>query len=64
MEKVKAEKYKENIITSQGNTVTVKLREKGGYSYYFFNEVQAPVFPDAPDSQGEIKDYVIFVSEK
>lgn len=28
-----------NIVSIVGNTVTVKLREDGGYSYSFFNEV-------------------------
>ncbi|MBI2043513.1 hypothetical protein HYT25_03940 [Candidatus Pacearchaeota archaeon] len=61
LEKAKAEKYSQNIITIQGNTVTAKLREKGGYSYSFFNEFQTPpsIFPDT--SSDEIKDYVIFV---
>lgn len=62
LEQAEKEKYKNNIITIQGNNVTAKLREKGGYSYSFFNEVEASVFPDT--SQNEIKDYMIVVSEK
>lgn len=37
-----AEKEKwpvENMVTIKDNIVTVKLREKGGYSYSFFNDV-------------------------
>lgn len=30
-----------DIVTITGNIVTVKLREKGGYSYSFFNDVDA-----------------------
>ena len=29
----------ENIVTIQGNIVTVKLRENGEYSYSFFNNI-------------------------
>ncbi len=29
-----------NIVTIDNNIVTVKLREKGGYSYSFFNNVE------------------------
>lgn len=28
-----------NIVTIKDNIITVKLREKGGYSYAFFNDV-------------------------
>ena len=30
----------DNIVTIQDNVVTVKLREKGGYSYSFFNDIK------------------------
>lgn len=30
----------EEIITLNENVVTVKLREKGGYSYSFFNDIE------------------------
>ena len=62
LEKANTEKFTKNIITIQGNVVTVKLREKGGYSYSFFNNVDANVFPDT--SSSKIKDYVIVVNEK
>ena len=62
LKKASEEKYEKNIISIQGNTVTVKLREKGGYSYSFFNNVDAFIFPNS--SQNEIKDYVIFIDEK
>lgn len=29
-----------------GNAATVKLRETGGYTYYFFNHVDANVYPE------------------
>ena len=62
--KARSANYHENIISIQNNLVTVKLRDKGGYSYSFFNDVQASAYPDAPDFDGEIKNYVIFVGEK
>jgi hypothetical protein len=56
----KKEKYTGNIILSQGNTVTVKLRDNGGYSYSFFNNVNVSIFPDS--SQGDVKDYIIVIN--
>lgn len=45
----KAEKEEwptDKIFTIQDNVVTIKLREKGGYSYSYFNDVKVntPVF--------------------
>jgi len=39
VEKANDEKWKGKIVIINGNVVTVKLREKGGYSYSFFNDV-------------------------
>lgn len=46
IEKAKKENWPvDKIVTIQGNIVTVRLREKGGYSYSFFNDVKpSPVF--------------------
>lgn len=49
----------ENIVIINGNVVTVKLREKGGYSYSFFNNVDADAY-----SKGNSKEYVITINEK
>ena len=35
-----------NIVSVNGNIVTVKLRDKGGYSYSFFNDVSVSAFQD------------------
>ena len=35
----------DEIVSISGNTVTVKLREKGGYSYSFFNDVSVSASP-------------------
>ncbi|HJZ18950.1 MAG TPA: hypothetical protein VJ208_02495 [Candidatus Nanoarchaeia archaeon] len=51
-----------NIVSIEGNNVIVKLREKGGYTYSFFNDVSASAFPDT--SSGEIKNYIITVNDK
>src|SRR3989344_8549228 len=39
VEKAEKERYTGNIITFENNLVTVRLREKGGYTYSFFNDV-------------------------
>jgi len=36
----------ENAVMIKDNIVTVKLREKGGYSYSFFNDVDVTSYPD------------------
>ena len=46
------------IVTIENNIINVKLREKGGYSYSFFNDVKVNVNFD-----GENKEYY-FVIEK
>lgn len=49
-----------NIVTINGNVVRVKLSEKGGYSYAFFNDVDAVPYPETGDSGM----YVITINEK
>ena len=61
IKKAKDNKFKENIVSISGNIVTVKLREKGGYSYSFFNDVSASVFPDT--SSNPVKEYVITIND-
>ncbi|MEX2017201.1 MAG: hypothetical protein WD876_01900, partial [Candidatus Pacearchaeota archaeon] len=47
-------------IDNERNIVTVKLREKGGYSYSFFNEVNASAYLDtAPNEQ----EYILVINE-
>lgn len=60
LSKAKNNNYNQDIIFKQKNVVTVKLRDKGGYSYSFFNDVDVSVFPDT--SSSEIKNYVITVN--
>tara|TARA_Y100000310_G_scaffold303088_1_gene341086 strand:+ start:1338 stop:1769 length:432 start_codon:yes stop_codon:yes gene_type:complete len=52
------------IVSVEGNNVIVKLREKGGYSYSFFNDVPVSVYPDEKNSEtGKIENYVIFIEK-
>ena len=60
LDKAKKENFNKNIISISGNIVTAKLSEKTGYSYSFFNNVDASVFPDA--SSGAIKDYIVVIN--
>ena len=39
VEKASDENYKGKVVSIQDNIVTVQLKEKGGYSYSFFNDV-------------------------
>lgn len=48
-----------NIISIQSNVVKVQLREKGDYSYSFFNDIDVSIYPDT--SSEPIKEYVIFI---
>ena len=60
LSKAKNNNYNQDIIFKQKNIVTVKLRDKGGYSYSFFNDADVSVFPDT--SAGEIKNYIVAVN--
>jgi hypothetical protein len=48
------------IVKIDGNLVTVRLEEKGGYSYSFFNNVSANAYLDTANN----KEYVFTVNEK
>ena len=48
---------KGKIVSISGNTVTVKLREKGGNSYSFFNDIAVSAFPDKEEYIFLIGDY-------
>ncbi len=51
------------VVKIDDNVVTVKLREKGGYSYSFFNDVSVYVYPNKMNNEftGE---YIITINEK
>jgi hypothetical protein len=48
-----------DIVTKNQNIITVKLREKGGSSYSFFNDVEVNVNPDIKN-----KEYFFVINEK
>ncbi len=50
-----------DIVMINDNVVTVKLREKGGYSYSFFNNVDVSVYPDITNPE-HVNDYVIKIN--
>lgn len=49
-----------DIVSIHENVVTVKLREKGGYSYSFFNNIGVNSYPDSTNNQ----EYVFFIDKK
>ena len=50
-------------VSVTGNVVKVKLSEKGGYEYSFFNDVQVKAFPEI-DNQNEYTGIYIFTINK
>ena len=60
IQKAKDENWEENVISIDENIVSVRLREKGGYEYSFFNDVSVNVYPDTTNN----KEYVFIVDEK
>ena len=61
IKKASDEKWEGKIVSVDGNIVTVRLREKGGYSYSFFNDVDAgSPYLDTTNN----KEYVFIVDEK
>ena len=60
VKKANDENWKEKIVVIQDNIVTVKLREKGGYSYSFFNNVDFNVlyfYPEKDEFNFNIESY-------
>ncbi len=57
--KADKEGWTDNIVIREGNVITVKLREKGGYSYSFFNDVEVNVNPEIKN-----KEYFFVINEK
>jgi len=53
--------FEEDIVRIHDNFVIVKLREKGGYTYSFFNDVEVEAYP-GKDSEKEY--YIITINEK
>jgi hypothetical protein len=45
---------REDIVTIKDNIITVRLSEKGGYQYSFFNNVDVTTYPDISPSTNYI----------
>ena len=48
----------EDIVKINGNIVTVRLSDKGGYQYSFFNNVDVTTYPDVSPN----KNYIIKIN--
>lgn len=60
LDDAKDEKWTGKIIDINKNIVIVRLREKGGYPYSFFNDVDVTAYPDTTNNE----EYVIIINEK
>ena len=49
----------DDIVKIDKNFVAVKLREKGGYTYSFFNDVEVSAYPDQ-----DYQSYIFLIDEK
>jgi len=48
------------IVKRDGNVITVKLKDKGGYSYSFFNDINVNPYLDTRNNQ----DYIFVITKK
>ncbi len=44
----------EDIVKINENVITIKLSDKGGYQYSFFNDVDATAYPDVSPNENYI----------
>ena len=51
----------DDIISIQENVVKVQLKEKGDYSYSFFNDVDVFVYPNG--SSTPVQEYIILIGD-
>jgi len=54
----------EDIIKINGNVVSVKLSDKSGYDYAFFNDVQVSLYPDRDETNNFNGKYVFIINKK
>ncbi len=52
----------EDIIINAKNIITVKLNDKGGYSYSYFNDVGLSLYPDSSNPE-DIDSYVFVIGD-
>jgi hypothetical protein len=53
-----------DVVKIDGNIVTVKLSEKGGYSYAFFNDVDVSSYADRDEKGKYTGMYVLTINKK
>ncbi len=54
----------EEIVLIKENSVFVRLSEKGGYEYSFFNDVFVTAYPEKNELNENTGNYIISVNEK
>ena len=52
------------VVSITGNVVKVKLSQKGGYEYSFFNDVEAKAFPEIDDQNKYTGNYIFTINKK
>ncbi len=52
------------IVSITGNVVKVKLSQKGGYEYSFFNDVEAKAFPEKNENNEYTGIYIFTINKK
>jgi hypothetical protein len=54
-----------DVVKIDGNIVTVRLSEKGGYTYSFFNDVDVGHYPETDDKTGKYTGmYILTINKK
>jgi hypothetical protein len=53
-----------DVVKIEGNIVSVKLTNNGGYSYSFFNDVDAKVYPEVNAQNEYTGMYVLTINDK
>ena len=52
------------VVSITGNVVNVKLSQKGGYKYSFFNNIEAKAFPEINDQNEYTGIYIFTINKK
>ncbi len=51
-----------DVVHYSDNVITIRLSEKGGYSYSYFNDINVILYPDTSDPE-DITSYVIKINQ-
>ncbi len=52
------------VVSINGNVVNVKISQKGGYEYSFFNDVEAKAFPETNSKNEYTGNYIFTIIKK